>query len=220
MPASDPPQHGGNGAARPAGLVLAGLVLAGGQARRMGGGDKALRPLGGRTLLDHVLARLAPQAGPVALSANGDPARFAAWGLPVLPDTMPGFPGPLAGVLAGLRWAAGLGATEMLVVPTDTPFLPADLLARLREGRGAAALACAVSGGRMHPVVALWRTGLADRLEAALAAGERRVAGWMRAEGLAEVEFPIGPDGDPFANLNTPEDLAAAALRLRPANPA
>lgn len=209
MPASDPPHNGDDGAARPAGLVLAG-----GLARRMGGGDKALRMLAGRPLLDHVLARLAPQAGPVALSANGDPARFAAWGLPVLADTVPDFPGPLAGILAGLRWAGRLGVAEVLVVPTDTPFLPADLLARLRAGRGAAMLACATSDGRVHPVVGLWRAALANPLEAALRAGERRVMGWMRARGLAEVPFPPGPEGDPFANLNTPEELAAAERHL------
>jgi molybdopterin-guanine dinucleotide biosynthesis protein A len=190
------------------------IVLAGGQARRMGGGDKAVRVLAGRTLLDHVLARLAPQVDRVALNANGDPARFAAWGLPVLADTQPDFPGPLAGVLAGLRWAAGLGAAEVLVVPTDSPFLPPDLLARLRDGRGDAALACAGSAGQVHPVAALWRTALADALEAALLGGERRMERFMRGQGLAVVEFAAGPEGDPFANLNTPEELAAAEAWL------
>lgn len=191
-----------------------GIVLAGGQARRMGGGDKALRLLAGRTLLDHVLARLAPQVDRVALNANGDPARFAAWGLPVLADTLPDFPGPLAGVLAGLRWAAGQGAAEALVVPTDSPFLPPDLLARLRAGRGDAALACAASAGQVHPVAALWRTGLADPLEAALLAGERGMERFMRGQGLAVVAFPMGPEGDPFANLNTQDELADAEGRL------
>lgn len=192
-----------------------GVILAGGQARRMGGGDKALRLLAGRPLLDHVLPRIAPQVAWVALNANGDPARFAAWGLPVLADTVPGFPGPLAGVLAGLRWAAALGASELLVAPTDSPFLPPDLLARLRAGRGEAALACAASAGRTHPVAALWRTALADPLEAALQAGDRRLEAVMRGFGLAVVEFPAGPQGDPFANLNTPEELAAAEAQLR-----
>jgi molybdopterin-guanine dinucleotide biosynthesis protein A len=190
------------------------IVLAGGQARRMGGGDKALRVLAGRTLLDHVLARLAPQVDRVALNANGDPARFAAWGLPVLSDTLPDFSGPLAGVLAGLRWAAGQGAAEALVVPTDSPFLPPDLLARLRAGRGDAELACAASAGQVHPVAALWRTGLAEALEAALLGGERRMMAFMRGQGLAVVDVPMGPEGDPFANLNTPEDLAAAEAWL------
>jgi molybdopterin-guanine dinucleotide biosynthesis protein A len=188
----------------------AAIILAGGRASRMGGGDKALCLLAGRPLLDHVLGRIAPQAARVALSANGDPVRFAAWGLPVLPDTVPGQPGPLAGVLAGLRWAAQEGFAEMLVVPTDTPFLPPDLVSRLRAGRGPAPLACAASAGRAHPVVALWPVALADRLAAGLLAGERRVAAWMQAQGLAEVPFPPGPGGqDPFANLNTPAELAA-----------
>ncbi len=180
----------------------------------MGGGDKALRVLAGRTLLDHVLARIGPQVDRVALNANGDPLRFAAWGLPVLGDTMPDFPGPLAGVLAGLRWAAGQGAAEVLVVPTDSPFLPPDLLGRLRAGRGDAALACAASAGQVHPVAALWRTGLADALEVALLGGERRMMAFMRGQGMAVVEFAVGPEGDPFANLNTPGELADADARL------
>lgn len=204
-------QHAQPGARPPAVAV----ILAGGQARRMGGGDKALRPLAGQPLLGHVLARLAPQVDRVALSANGDPARFAAWGLPVLADPVPGFPGPLAGVLAGLRWAAGQGAADALVVPTDTPFLPPDLLARLATGRGAAAIACAASAGRAHPVIALWRTTLADHLEAALLSGERRMQAVMHRLGLAEIAFPPGPAGDPFANLNTPEDVAGAEALLR-----
>ena len=205
-----PAQHARDGGVSP--RVVA-VVLAGGQGLRMGGGDKALRLLGGRTLLDHVLARVGPQVDGVVLSANGDPARFAAWGVPVVGDTVAGFAGPLAGVAAGLRWAAGLGAKKALVVPCDTPFLPGDLVERLRAGRGEAVLACAVSAGRLHPVVGLWPVGLAGALAAAVAAGERRVAGWMRGQGLAEVVFSdVG--GDPFANLNTPEELAVAQGRL------
>jgi molybdopterin-guanine dinucleotide biosynthesis protein A len=215
MATSIAPQHAQPGAVPPA----VAIILAGGQASRMGGGDKALRPLAGQPLLGHVLARLAPQVAPVALSANGDPARFAAWGLPVLADTVPGFPGPLAGVLAGLRWAAGQGAADALVVPTDTPFLPPDLLARLAAGRGTAAIACAASAGRAHPVIALWPTSLADPLEAALLAGERRMHDVMGRLGLAEIAFPPCPEGDPFANLNTPDDLAEAESRLRAQRP-
>ena len=211
MAPSEPVQH----ACAEAGPPGVAVILAGGQARRMGGGDKALRVLAGRTLLDHVLGRIRPQVGRVALSANGDPARFAAWGLPVLADTVADFPGPLAGVLAGLRWAAGLGAADVLVAPTDSPFLPADLLARLRAGRGDAALACAAFAGRTHPVASLWRTTLADALEAALRAGDRRLEGFMRGQGLAVVAFPEGAEGDPFANLNTPEELDAAEALLR-----
>ena len=189
------------------------VVLAGGQARRMGGGDKALLLLAGRTLLDHVLARLGPQVDAVVLNANGDPARFAAWGLPVVADGIGA--GPLAGVLAGLRWVRRhRPGADVLVVPTDTPFLPDDLVVRLRAGRKTAALACASSGGRLHPVVGLWRLTLADALAASLHGGERRVEAWMQGQGLAEVAFAV-EGGDPFANLNTKEDLAVAEQRLR-----
>jgi molybdopterin-guanine dinucleotide biosynthesis protein A len=193
----------------PASMPTVAVVLAGGQGRRMGG-DKALRLLDGRPLLAHVIARVAPQVDGVVISANGDPARLAGFGLPVVADTMAGHPGPLAGVLAGLLWvrAHRTDVSDLLVVPTDTPFLPPDLLARLRAGRGAAALACAASLGRVHPVVSLWRVGQALALGAALAGGERRVMGWMERQGMAAVDFPELPD--PFANLNTPEELAQA----------
>ena len=190
------------------------VVLAGGRGLRMGGGDKGLRLLGGRTLLDHVLARVRPQVDAVVLNANGEAGRFEGFGLPVVADGIGA--GPVAGVLAGLRWAEAVHpGAEVLVVPSDTPFLPWDLVARLRLGRGDAALACAASGGRVHPVVGLWRVELAAALEAALRDGERRVVAWMRGQGLAEVEFDVDEAGDPFANLNTPEDLAAAGARLR-----
>lgn len=188
-------------------VPTAGLVLAGGLGRRMGG-DKALRLLDGRPLLGHVIGRVAGQVDRIAISANGDPVRLSAFGLPVLADPVAGYPGPLAGVLAGLLWARASGLAELLVVPTDTPFLPPDLLSRLRAGRGGAALACAASQGRVHPVVSLWRVAMAEALGAALAGGERRVMGWMERQGLAVVGFAELPD--PFANLNTPEELAAA----------
>ncbi len=193
------------------------VVLAGGQGRRMGGGDKVLRRLGGQPLLDHLLARIGAQVAAVAVNANGDASRFAAWALPVVADGIGA--GPLAGVLAGLRWAAASHpGAEVLVVPSDTPFLPDDLVPRLRGGRGTAALVCAASGGRLHPVVALWPVALADALEAALWAGERRVVTWMKGQGLAGVEFAID-GGDPFANLNTPDDLIAAETRLASREP-
>ncbi len=192
--------------------VIAGIVLAGGQGLRMGGGDKGLRMLGGVPMLAHVVARVRPQVAALAINANGDAARFAGFGLKVVADTVPGQKGPLAGVLAGMRWAAAMGARDLLTVPTDTPFLPPDLAHRLAEARGEAAVACAVSGGRVHPVVALWRVADAEVLEASLRRGAGRVQGWMRGQGLAEVHF-AGPD-DPFANINTPEDLAAAEVRL------
>jgi molybdopterin-guanine dinucleotide biosynthesis protein A len=195
------------------------VVLAGGLARRMGGGDKALRTLGGRALLDQVLDRVRPQVGAVALSANGDPARFAPWGLPVLADPLPGNLGPLAGVLAGMRWAAALGAADVLSVPADTPFLPANLVARLAAARRAAEvpIACAASLGRTHPVVALWSAALADALEAALRGGMRGVDRWARAQGVAVAAFEAA-GGDPFFNVNSPGDLAEAeALLATPA---
>lgn len=198
-----------------AGNIVA-VVLAGGQARRMGGGDKGLRVLAGQPMLAHVLARVRPQVQAVALSANGDPARFSAWGLPVLPDAEAA--GPLAGVLAGMRWAAAAypDAALLLSVPTDTPLLPFDLAARLQAARLAAGtpVACAASRGRRHPVVALWPVALAGTLADMLAGGMRGVERFASAQGLAAAEFPADPV-DPFINVNDPAELAAAAALLR-----
>lgn len=190
-------------------LNMACVVLAGGLARRMGGGDKALRLLDGRTLLDHVLDRVVPQVRAVALNANGDAARFAAWGLPVLADPVPDHPGPLAGVLAGMRWAQAHfpDAEDLLSAPTDTPFLPRDLARRLRDGRGSADIAVAVSAGQHHPVIALWPVRLADALDRDLRAGARRIDRWTASYAVAAVEFSA-EEGDPFFNVNRPEDLA------------
>lgn len=198
-----------------------GLVLAGGQARRMGGGDKCLLPLAGRPLLAHILERLAPQVARVAVNANGDPARFAAFGLPVLPDTLPGLPGPLAGVLAGLEWALAEAPALrwMLSVPGDGPFLPADLLARLAAAvaRGAG-MAVAASNGRANPVVALWPVAEAPALRRALRdEGLRRAGDWSRRRHVATVDWPAEPL-DPLFNANSPEDLAEAE-RLLAARP-
>lgn len=188
------------------------VILAGGLSRRMGGGDKGLRAFGAGTVLSAVRDRLAAQAGPLALNANGDPARFAALGLPVLPDPLPGHPGPLAGILAALLWAEGLGAPAVLTVPGDAPFLPPDLAARLAA---AGAPAVAASGGRSHPVAGLWPVALAPVLRAALAEGRLRVGAFAEAAGARAVDFPVPPGGpDPFLNLNTPADLAAARLHL------
>jgi molybdopterin-guanine dinucleotide biosynthesis protein A len=189
------------------------VVLAGGLARRMGGGDKGLLRLGRRPMLEHVLDRVRPQVRTVALNANGDSARFAAWGLPVLADPVPGNPGPLAGVLAGMRWARRVHPRTplLLSVPTDTPFLPPDLVARLAAAREAsgAAIVCAAAAGRLHPVVALWPVALADALAAALARGPCGVAEWAEAQGLVVADF--GDDPLAFSNVNAPADLAEAA---------
>ncbi len=197
---------------------IAAVVLAGGLARRMGGGDKALLPLGGRPLLAHVLARITPQVGPVVLNANGDPARFAGFGLPVVADPMPDHPGPLAGVLAGLDWAAAQapGVTTLLSVTADAPFLPIDLVARLLAARAAACvpMACAASGGFTHPPIALWPLALRAELRAALVGGERKIDRWTARHGCASAAWPDQPV-DPFFNANTPEELSLAEALLR-----
>jgi molybdopterin-guanine dinucleotide biosynthesis protein A len=197
-----------------------GLVLAGGLARRMGGGDKARIKIGGATILQRVLARLEPQCSRVIINANGDPARFADTGLPVIADSVPDFAGPLAGILAGLDWAAvNAPAVEWLVsAPGDCPFLPKDLVARLHEVRGdaEAPLACARSGEWRHPVVGLWPVALRDDLRRALAGeGLHKIELWTARHGIAVAEWPATPV-DPFFNVNTPADAARAeALAAR-----
>ncbi|WP_353181888.1 molybdenum cofactor guanylyltransferase MobA [Bosea sp. (in: a-proteobacteria)] len=195
-----------------------GLVLAGGLSRRMGGGDKPLRMLAGRPILAHVVERLRGQCGGLLLNANGDPARFAAYGLPVLADTVPGFAGPLAGFLAGVDWvAAGRpGAGWLVSVAADTPLVPDDLVARLHAARAAAGtpLACAASAGRRHHAIGLWPVALREDLRTALASGERRLGRWTEKHGVAVAEWPAEPV-DPFFNINTPEELAEADGLLR-----
>ncbi|SFO89396.1 molybdenum cofactor guanylyltransferase MobA [Tranquillimonas alkanivorans] len=193
-----------------------GVILAGGQARRMGGGDKGLLPLAGRPILSHVIDRLSPQVGGLALNANGDPARFARFGLPVLPDSVEGFPGPLAGVLAGLEWAAGQGATHIVTAAADTPFFPCDLVPRLTLAAEEAGTPIALAatpdperGQVRHPTFGLWPVALRDDLRAALAEGLRKVVLWTDPHGAAEAVFPV-ERLDPFFNVNTPEDLAKA----------
>ncbi len=189
-------------------MALLSVILAGGRGRRMGGADKALLPFAGTTLIEQVLARLMP---PVVLNASGPAERFSHLGVPVLPDTVPGHAGPLAGVLAAMEWAPE-EITDILSVPVDCPFIPKDLAARLMDGRTAAGaeLAFAASGGRMHPVVGLWPRRLAGALRHALVEEDvRKVDSFTARYRCAEVMFA---DPDPFFNVNRPEDLAAAEV--------
>jgi molybdenum cofactor guanylyltransferase len=191
-----------------------GLVLAGGLARRMGGGDKTRIRVGGKTILERVLARLEPQCTSVILNANGDPARFADTGLPVVADTVPDFAGPLAGILAGLDWAAAHapGIADVASVPGDCPFLPGDLVGRLSAARRAASLplACARSGEWRHPVVGLWPVALREELRKALLEENlRKIETWTARHGVAVADWPATPV-DPFFNVNTPADAAEA----------
>lgn len=197
---------------------IAGVILAGGLSRRMGGGDKCLREIAGRPLLAHILERVRPQVEPLVLNANGDPARFKVFGVPVVADTVEGFAGPLAGILAGLDWAAAHAPQCAWVASfaADAPFVPRDLVARLAAAvdRDQADLACAVSGGQAHPVFGLWRVDLRAALRDALVREQiHKVDRWTARYKLARVEFPSTPL-DPFFNANRPEDLATAERLL------
>jgi len=191
-----------------------GVLLAGGLARRMGGGDKPLRTIGGKPLLVHVIDRLSVQCEALMLNANGEPDRFFAYGLPVVADDVAGFAGPLAGVLAGLDWAARhhKGVPWVASVATDTPFLPRDLVQRLHAARIAAGatLACAASGGRAHPVIGLWPVEMRQELRRALVEeGVRKIDLFTARHKLAVAEWPADPY-DPFFNANSPQDLVEA----------
>ncbi|MGJ8556363.1 MAG: molybdenum cofactor guanylyltransferase MobA [Sulfitobacter geojensis] len=195
-----------------------GVILAGGQATRMGGGDKGLLRLGGQTLLDHVIERLEPQVAEVALNANGDPARFSSLRLPVLADSIAGFAGPLAGVLAGLDWAAAQGGDAIVTAAADTPFFPCDLVPQLllrSEGMThplvLAATPDAKRGTARHPTFGLWPVALRDDLRTALNGGLRKVVLWTEQHGGREALFP---QEQAFFNVNTPEDLAQAEAML------
>lgn len=191
-----------------------GVLLAGGLARRMGGGDKPLRMIAGKTILDHVIERLAPQCSDMVINANGDAARFAPWHLPVVPDSVEGFAGPLAGILAGLDWAAAHrpAIRHVVSVAADTPFIPRDLVARLAAAvqAEAAQLACAASGGWSHPVIGLWPVAIRDELRHALTVEqERKIDRFTQRFALATVTWPTDPI-DPFFNANEPGDLSTA----------
>lgn len=195
-----------------------GVLLAGGLARRMGGGDKCLIPLKGRPLLSHVIERANPQSDHLIINAAGDPARFSAFDLPVVPDPVEGFAGPLAGILAGLEWAQThhSGCQWVVSIATDTPFFPADLVTRLKQAvaRDDADIGCAASGGRTHPVFGLWPMSLAGELRHALVDEDiRKVDRWTARYRVAEARFSDTPY-DPFFNANTPEDIARAEAIL------
>jgi molybdopterin-guanine dinucleotide biosynthesis protein A len=210
---------------------IIGVVLAGGLSRRMfaeaGRGDKALLDLAGQSMIGHVIARLAPQVARIIVNANGDPARFASLGLPVVGDTIEGFVGPLAGVLAGMRWASlnEPEATHIATVSADAPFLPLDLVERLaaRAATEPGGIAMARSPDGLHPVIALWPVALADDLEAALRAGLRKVVAWTDKHGTLAVDFkPVvigGREIDPFFNANTPAELDEARRLLAGSTP-
>ncbi len=191
-----------------------GILLAGGLARRMGGGDKPMRRLAGRTILDRVVERLRPQCDDLILNANGDPARFASFGLAVVADTVADYPGPLAGILAGLDWAATRrpDVTWMLSAAADCPFLPRDLVERLHQARikENAQLAFAASGGQTHHVIGLWNVALREELRHALVTENvRKVESWTARYAVATAAWPTEPF-DPFFNANTIDDLAQA----------
>jgi len=207
-PATDAPATSTDAPATP------GVLLAGGLARRMGGGDKPMRQIAGRTILERVIARLKPQCDGLILNANGDPARFAAFGLPVIADTVADFPGPLAGILAALDWVATdrPEISWVLSAAADCPFLPRDLVARLHRARAEqnAQLAVAASGGRSHPVIGLWSVALREELRHALVVEDvRKIDRWTARYRLATVTWPTTPL-DPFFNANTVDDIAEA----------
>lgn len=194
---------------------IVGVILAGGLARRMGGGDKAAGLVAGQSMFDRVILRLAPQVAEIVLNANGDAQRFADLGLPVIADSMSDHPGPLAGVLAGMDWAAQQGAAYVLTVAADTPFFPTDLGARLASRVSPdfpiamAATPDPKRGIDRHPTFGLWPVDLADDLRDALQDGVRKVVVWADRHGAATVPFPAEPF-DPFFNVNTPDDMRTA----------
>jgi molybdenum cofactor guanylyltransferase len=202
---------------------VTGVVLAGGRSRRMGGGDKGLLELAGKPMLRHVIDRLAPQVKTTIINANGDPQRFAAFALPVVADTVEGFVGPLAGVLAGMRWSTrNMPAARWIVTaPGDAPLLPRDLVERMIEAAAERedTIAVAQSGGEMHPVIGLWPIALMQDLEEQLKAGVRKVQQWADRHGAVAVPFPCarfcGLSIDPYYNANTPQELGELRAMLR-----
>ena len=194
-------------------MTVAGVILAGGLATRMGGGDKGMKVVAGRRLIDHVIGRLAPQVEAMAINANGDASRWAEFGLPVLADSLPEYPGPLAGVLAGMDWAAENGFSAVISVAADTPFFPHDLVRGLQASAGPTGLCLAASPdetGRIQrqPTFGLWPVALRHDLRAALLDGLRKVVIWTERHKAGQAVF--AGEADPFFNVNTPEDLQQA----------
>lgn len=185
------------------------VILAGGRSSRLGGGDKCLLPMGGTSILARIIAVLSPQAGPIAINSNSDPARFCETGLPVIADSVPGRPGPLAGILTALRWAEAIGCGDVVTVSCDTPFLPDDLVARLEARREKGGVAVAASGGTLHPTACVWPVHHAARLERDLSMGIRRVGAWLATLPHAVEDFAAAPV-DPFWNVNTRDDWLKA----------
>lgn len=206
---------------------VTGVIVAGGLSRRMGGGDKTLLDLGGGTMLGCIIERLRPQVGALIINANGDASRFAAFGLPVVPDEITDYAGPLAGMLAGMRWslAHAPAARHIATVSSDAPFLPADLIARLSSAieNRSDAIALARSPDGLQPVIGLWPVALAEDLQAGLAAGTRKILAWAERHAITQVDFPHvdigGRTVDPFFNANTPEDFALVRELLGGAQP-
>lgn len=197
-------------------MSICGILLAGGLARRMGGGDKPLLEIGGRPIIAHAIERLGPQCAGLVINANGDPARFAAFGLPVVADSVEGFAGPLAGVLAGMDhvYATRPEVTDIVSAPADTPFLPTDLVSLLYEARKSAGarIAVAASGDRVHHAVALWPVSLREELRRALVDEDvRKVSAFIARYRNVNVEWPVEPS-DPFFNVNRPEDVERATI--------
>ena len=202
-------------------MKVVGVILAGGQSSRMGGGDKALLELGGQTILARVIARLGPQVDAMVLNANGDPARFAKYGLPIVADSIEGFAGPLAGVLAGMDWAHEQGADYIVTAAADTPFFPENLLVALQMAHESEdvplAMAMTPDPERKfvrHPTFGLWSVALRDDLRSALKDGVRKVVQWTEPHGCAKMVFNY-EGADPFFNVNTPEDMAQAERMLK-----
>jgi molybdopterin-guanine dinucleotide biosynthesis protein A len=200
---------------------VVGVLLAGGKSSRMGGGDKCLRELGGKPILTRIIERLQPQVSEIVINANGDPARFDAFGLPVVSDSVAGYQGPLAGVHAALEWvkANRPGVEQVVTVATDTPFFPTDLLQRFLSAPGGDSnFRVAQSDMGVHPVIGLWPIGLSESLETSLERGERKVTAWTKDHGAVPVFFSTvdvgGQSIDPFFNINAHGDLAAAEALL------